>query len=129
VGRGAGLVRNRDQGEMNGNTDCVRVVRRFRFVFSDYFTCAYSDMLQPGEAILVDDNGLLNSPVRFFKFAGYAQPLAGKGLILGSDAEGDTSAATSKLDTIKSAVMFADVRGNSLVQTNQPWVKKENAGG
>jgi hypothetical protein len=78
-------------------------------------------MLQSGEAIFVDDNGLLNNPVRFFKYAGYEQPLAGKGLILGSDAEGDTIGASSKLATIKAAVISTERLDERLVQTNQPW--------
>jgi hypothetical protein len=91
------------------------------------FTCAYSSWLRPGEAIFVDDNGLLNRPVRFFKFADYAQPLAGKGLILGSSKSGKTIGATSKLLTITSAVVFGErVPGVGVVQTNTPW-QKENA--
>jgi hypothetical protein len=84
------------------------------------------DMLKPGGAIFVDENGLINSPVSFFKFAGYAQPSAGKGLILGSDTNGETIGATSQLATIKAAVAFAEVHdGNHLVQTTTPW-EKEN---
>ena len=75
----------------------------------------------------INSDGLLKSCERFFKFAGYAQPLAGKGLILGSDEEGETIGASSKLAVIKSAVMFAERRGNDLFQTNTPWVKKEQA--
>lgn len=91
----------------------------------DCFTCAYSNMLQSGEAIFIDDNGMLNNPVRFFQFAGYPQALAGKGLILGCDEDGDTIGATSQLATIKSAVMFAEARGDQLVQTNTPWQKAD----
>lgn len=89
------------------------------------FTAAYSDMLRPGEAIFVDDNGLLNNPLRFFLFAGYHQPLAGKGLILGSDHEGETVGATSALLFIRRRVMFAEhVPGLGLVRTHAPWQKE-----
>jgi hypothetical protein len=91
----------------------------------DCFTCAYSDLLQLGEAIFVDDEGLFKQPDRFFKFAGYEQPLAGKGLILGSDTNGETKGATSKLATIMASVMFAERMGNELIQTNKPWVREE----
>ena len=43
-------------------------------------------------AIFVDDNGLLNDPTHFFVWMDYAQPLAGKGLILGCDDEGESIA-------------------------------------
>lgn len=90
----------------------------------DCFTIAPADTLQPGEAIFVDDNGLLNNPVRFFGFAGYHQALAGKGLILGSDSDGETAAATSRLDFIRASVIFAvPFPGSGLVQTIVPWRK------
>jgi hypothetical protein len=69
-------------------SEVARDADKFRNVYNlisheahpvDCFTSAYSNDLQPGEAIFWDDNGLLNNPVRFFKFAGYVQPLAGKG--------------------------------------------------
>jgi hypothetical protein len=66
----------------------------------DCFTCAYSDLLQLGEAIFVDDEGLFKQAERSFKFADYEQPLTGKDLILGSDTNGETKGATSKLATI-----------------------------
>lgn len=93
------------------------------------FTCAYTDMLEPGDAIFVDDDGLLKSCERFFKFAGYAQPLAGKGLILGSDDQGETASARTSLALVKSATMFAELRPGTrrLSQVNEPWAKKESA--
>ena len=81
----------------------------------DCFTCAYSDRLQPGEAIYVDDNGLLKPCDRFFVFAGYPDPLAGKGLILGSDEDGETAAATSDLDSIRARIVFATPDRKSVV--------------
>jgi len=54
------------------------------------FDCVRFDK---GDAVFVDDNGLINGPVyNFFGFKGYPNPLAGKGLILGSDEEGETTA-------------------------------------
>lgn len=96
----------------------------------DCFTCVYSDHLAEGEVIFVDDNGLLKPCDRFFVFADYHQPLAGKGLILGSDEYGDTVAATSDLEAIRARVIFATPWGgrwglsNKLAKVTTPWVKE-----
>ncbi len=87
----------------------------------DTFTTIVSDLLQPGEAIFVDDDGLLKPCSRFFVFAGFHQPLAGKGLILGADRRGNTTAATSRLHTIEQAVIFVERTGTVLFRTNTPW--------
>jgi hypothetical protein len=58
----------------------------------DCFTCAYSDLQ------LVKRSSSMTKGCS--KFADYEQPLAGKGLILGSDTNGETKGATSKLATI-----------------------------
>lgn len=42
-----------------------------------------------GDVIYVDDEGLMKGPTDFFLIEGYPQPIAGKGLVLGTDAEGD----------------------------------------
>lgn len=89
----------------------------------DTFTCAYSKLLKPGDAIFVDDNGLLKPCERFFKYAGYEQPLAGKGLVLGSDNEGDTVAAKSSVDIVRVSTMFFTRQGNTLSPATQPWEK------
>jgi hypothetical protein len=43
-----------------------------------------------GDTIFVDDEGLLNGPTEFFKHSSYPSPLAGKGLVLGTDDEGES---------------------------------------
>ena len=64
-------------------------------------------------SIFVDDEGLLNNPRYFFIWNGYQQPLAGKGLILGCDEEGETVAATLDLEAVRLNVSFTElsVRG------------------
>lgn len=55
--------------------------------------CSTFDLarIDEGDGIFVDDEGLLKGPVyNFFAIRGYTQPLAGKGLVLGSDAEGES---------------------------------------
>lgn len=64
-------------------------------------------------SIYVDDEGLLNNPRYFFEWQGYGQPLAGNGLILGVDDEGDTVATNLTVEYVNSMVSFSErsVRG------------------
>ena len=57
--------------------------------------------------VFVDDEGLLNSPRHFFHWKGYEQPLAGKGLILGCDEEGETVATTWSVKDVEAMVTYA----------------------
>jgi hypothetical protein len=59
-----------------------------------------------GDGIFVDDEGLFKEQQAFFTFKGYANPLAGKGLVLGTNAEGDSVSPKLTLDEVKSKVMF-----------------------
>lgn len=91
----------------------------------DIFTCAYSDLLQPGEAVFVDDEGLLTPCDRFFMLNGHpTQPLAGKGLLLGSNGNGDTISASTSLECIKEQVMFLGRDAGRLVRVAIPWQPK-----
>lgn len=60
-------------------------------------------------AIFVDDEGLYRDDQRFFQFRGYPQPLAGRGLILGNDREGETVSCTLTLADVKGRVTFPAV--------------------
>lgn len=42
-----------------------------------------------GDVAYVDDEGLLKGPTDFFLIEGYPQPLAGKGVIVGTNEDGD----------------------------------------
>lgn len=44
------------------------------------------------DSIFLDDEGLYAKDQRYFLLAGYPQPLAGRGLVLGCDDEGETVA-------------------------------------
>lgn len=64
--------------------------------------------------VWVDDEGLLNlNPItsKFFLYKGYPQPIAGNGLILGVDREGDTCDTTLTLSEIAEKITFMDLRG------------------
>jgi len=67
------------------------------------------------ETLFVDDEGLLTLTDEsvFFSFKGYNQPLAGNGLILGTDYEGESVDTTFTVDEVSELVKFhslADVQ-------------------
>ena len=63
--------------------------------------------------VYIDDEGLFNNTM-FFTIEGYYQPLAGKGIIMGFDAEtGNTIGTSLTLEEVKAKVMFhtlADIK-------------------
>lgn len=77
--------------------------------------------LDDGDAIFVDDEGLLKPCDRFFVWAGYHQPLAGKGLILGSDDEGETQSVKIAIDKVKRMTEFLERHPHGLITTATPW--------
>lgn len=85
----------------------------------DTFTCVQLDQ---GDAVFVDDEGLLKNPIRFFKMKCYDQPLAGKGLIMGSDEDGETTDAKTSLLWVHDQVKFMEfVPTYGMYQTITPW--------
>lgn len=86
-----------------------------------FLAVAYCPFLRVGEAIYFDNQGSLERPVRFFRIAGLERPLAGRGLILGTDKEGNTVSATSSLELITAAVTFAEMRDGQLMLSYVPW--------
>ena len=71
----------------------------------DLFTTVYLEGVGE-DTLYVDDEGLYVENQVFFGIAGCPQPLAGRGLILGTDDEGDSTDCTSSLDTIKKMVTW-----------------------
>jgi hypothetical protein len=57
----------------------------------------------------VDDEGLLKDPRYFFLWRGYAQPLAGRGLITGVNREGETVATTLKVSWVEARVTYHEL--------------------
>ena len=60
------------------------------------------------ESIYVDDEGLLKNPRNFILFKGYRGALAGNGLILGSNEEGESISTSLTVEWVKKQVKFAD---------------------
>lgn len=70
----------------------------------ELFTTVYSDL---PDTIYLDDEGLYVENQKFFKLKGYPQPLAGKGLVLGTDYDtGESVDCVSSLEDILRAVEF-----------------------
>ena len=61
--------------------------------------------LDDGDAIYVDDEGLYNKQ-DYFLYGEYPQPLAGRGLVLGTDEEGETIAPKISIDTVRQQVRW-----------------------
>jgi hypothetical protein len=72
--------------------DCITVVR-----------------VDPGHAMILDDEGLLKSKdvQTYFRLKGGHQPFAGRAMILG-DKYGDNRDASLSLEEVKDAVVFLD---------------------
>ena len=75
--------------------------------------------LENGDVIFVDDEGLLKGPTHFFrvKSVNGGQPLAGRGVVLGSDGEGGSADVKTSLEEITSRVRWVyamDNRGEVL---------------
>lgn len=76
----------------------------YKLIDCDTFTVATINHRQDG--IFVDDEGLFKTEQAFFWHKGYPQPLAGKGLILGCDEDGESVEPTTTLEEVKAATQF-----------------------
>ena len=70
------------------------------------FTVA--DFNDKGDCVYVDDEGLLTLRLSsmFFEIEGYPQPLAGNGLVCGTDDEGASTEPSVSVEEVKKIVKF-----------------------
>jgi hypothetical protein len=74
-------------------------------------------------SMFLDDNGLLVGRTSFFLWTGYPQPLAGKGLILGCDDEGETIGTSLTLDYVQQHVAWCgEQHGDRVLEAFPPKV-------
>lgn len=66
-------------------------------------------ILKNNDTMYVDDEGLLKDPQHFFLLDTYPQPIAGNGLILGCDHEGDSIDAKTSLTELADRIKFMDL--------------------
>lgn len=86
----------------------------YSFINCDCITSAGE--LQNGDTAYVDDNGLLIGPTHFFRWAGYPEPLAGRGILCGSNREGESVDVKSTVEEIAANVKFYTRLGTRLFQ-------------
>lgn len=65
--------------------------------------------VQNGDTLFVDDEGLLKPGLSAFHWRGYHAPLAGKGLLLGTDREGSSTDARATLEEVREHVVWTDL--------------------
>ena len=70
----------------------------------DMFTVAYFD--DTDDSVYVDDEGLYVENQAFFTIGSYPPPRAGRGLLLGTDEEGDSTDCKTTLEEAKAMVQF-----------------------
>lgn len=80
----------------------------YEHIQADCFTLV---RLRDRDDVFVDDEGLLKvtGATKFFMIEDYPQPLAGYGLILGNDGEGESVAAHHSVEFYRPKVQFFDV--------------------
>ena len=61
------------------------------------------------DGIFVDDNGLCSVGKAVWESDLYPEPLVGKGLILGNDAEGNSITPTIDLETVRASVRWTNM--------------------
>lgn len=93
------FTRDITEVEYTGDIGCI-----YEHIQANCFDAARFD--NKGDAVYVDDEGLLKEPTHFFQIAGYPQPLAGRGLVLGVDREGESVSPTVSLDWVRANTTF-----------------------
>ena len=77
----------------------------------DIFDCCYPFDNQ--NCVFIDDEGLLKPDQSFFTIGKYSQPLAGMGLVLGTDENGDSIGAIGSISDLNVRwVKFALIAGD-----------------
>jgi hypothetical protein len=77
----------------------------YSLIECDLFTTVYLPNTSD-DTLFVDDEGLYVENQRFFKIDGFEQPLAGRGLLLGTDEEGESIDCMSTVEEVKAIVSW-----------------------
>lgn len=112
--------------DWNGNIDHIYELISHESMPVECFDCV-SLGNAGNDAIFVDDEGLFKDSERFFRYRDINQPMAGKGLILGADDEGESIAPYINVDKVKKAISFLlHIGGGNFVSTDKPWIRPED---
>ena len=77
----------------------------YTHIEADCFDCVRIN--DRGDTIFVDDNGLYKNNA-FFQLKGYLQPLSGRGLVLGTDEEGESVEPQITYEELQSQISFTE---------------------
>lgn len=64
-------------------------------------------LYRTGDGAYIDDEGLFKDEQHFWLHCNYPQPLAGRGLVLGVDEDGETVSPSVTLEQLREEVFFA----------------------
>ena len=79
----------------------------YKIIDCDIFTIASPNTVCDRRLdVFIDDEGLFKEDQAFFMIAGYPQPLAGRGLLLESDDQGETIGTTESIESAKKNITF-----------------------
>lgn len=83
--------------------------------------------IDPTNIVLVDEEGLLKDQRYYFEIAGHPFPVAGRGLVLGTNVEGDTISTNLTLEKLQSMVSFSERKmlGFDVVEGTEEIMGKE----
>lgn len=87
----------------------------------DCETFSAPHIMQDNDTLYCDDEGLLKTPEYFFLLDSYPQPIAGNGLILGCDDEGESTDVSMSLSELSSKVTFMDMQAAYNWSLNQSY--------
>jgi hypothetical protein len=85
-----------------------RTIRTALRIGASPFTIIY---LPNSDCIFVDDEGLLKPVDWFFVVKGYPQPIAGRGLVLGTNRNGDSVSARTTLEELQRNILHLRIAG------------------
>lgn len=93
------------------------------------FDVVYPDIpFLDGDAIFYDSEASSRPLRRAFRVSGYSQPIAGKGLVLGTNMRGEMDDCITDLVTVRKATRFFErVDELGLVDTLTPWTPHHEA--
>jgi hypothetical protein len=73
------------------------------------------------DTLYIDDEGFLADTItHYFATSGFAQPFAGKGVVIGTMADGDTTNVAMSLDRLTRNIVFLEMRTGILASAYKP---------
>jgi len=87
----------------------------YQYIDCDCFTTVTINAMD--DTIFVDDEGLFKEFQTFFQHANYKQPLAGYGLVLGCDSEGNSCNPKISIDELTNDILWASLTTEDVLFT------------